>query len=310
MISRVLAIALNTYREAVRARILYGLLGAALATSIYAVLVATLSLHQEVRVIADVGAASISLYAVIVAIVIGASSLHRELELKTIFPILTRRLHRSEYVVGKYLGLLATLAVFVAIDGATVLAMLALQTKQPVAVTAGTAGGMLVVLAVLLWRARYTRVFMLLPWSVAFFVAMLVVSRPAESDARLVLASCLLTLCEVGIVGAVAMVFSAFSSPFLTATFTLGLWLMGRSSETLANLPVRVFGSTIKNAGLAVARVVPNLQLFVPPRPVLLGHVPDLPVWPFVGRAALVSAAYATVLLTVSAIVFRRRDFS
>src|SRR4051812_19622129 len=130
MLMRIAAIALNAYREAVRARILYGLLGLALATCGYSLVVATLSLHQEARVVANVGAASISLYAVLVAIVLGATSLHRELELKTIFPILTRQLRRHEYLIGKYFGMLATLAVFVAIDAAVVLGILAIEAGQ------------------------------------------------------------------------------------------------------------------------------------------------------------------------------------
>src|SRR6478735_6639568 len=130
MLARIGALAANTYREAVRARVLYGLLAAALAAAAYS-LVATLSLNEALRTIGDVGAASISLFSVLVAIVLGATSLHRELELKTLFPILTRRLRRWEYVVGKFVGLFATLAVFVAIDGGAVLGLLAVQAKAP-----------------------------------------------------------------------------------------------------------------------------------------------------------------------------------
>ena len=90
MFARVFAIALNTYREAVRARILLGLFAVALATCGYSVIVASLSLHNEPRVVADLGSAAMSLYAVVVAIVMGSTSLHRELEYKTIFPILSR----------------------------------------------------------------------------------------------------------------------------------------------------------------------------------------------------------------------------
>ena len=57
MLARIAAVALNSYREAVRARILYGLLGVALATTAYSLVVGTLSLHQEVRVVSDLGAA-------------------------------------------------------------------------------------------------------------------------------------------------------------------------------------------------------------------------------------------------------------
>src|SRR5215510_8853343 len=110
MFGRVFAIAMNTYREAVRARILFGLLALALATSGYALVVSTMAVRQEMRVVADIGAAGMSLYAILVAIVLGATSLYRELELKTVFPILTRRLRRHEYLLGKYLGTLAVLS--------------------------------------------------------------------------------------------------------------------------------------------------------------------------------------------------------
>jgi len=94
MLGRVFAIAMNAYREAVRARVLYGLFAAALLVLGYAVVVASLSLHNEARAVADLGAASISLFAVLVAVVQGATALHREVELKTIFPILARPVRR------------------------------------------------------------------------------------------------------------------------------------------------------------------------------------------------------------------------
>ena len=128
---------MNTYREAVRARVLFGLLALALATSGYSLVIAAMSLRQETRIVADIGAASMSFYAVLVSVILGATSLYRELELKTIFPVLTRRLRRHEYVVGKYLGIFATLLVFVAIDGAAVLTIMALQSRNHVVLTIG-----------------------------------------------------------------------------------------------------------------------------------------------------------------------------
>ena len=306
---RIAAIALNAYREAVRARILYGLLGLALATCAYSLVVATLSLHQEARVIANVGAASISIYAVLVAIVLGATSLHRELELKTIFPILTRQLRRHEYLIGKYLGMLATLAVFVAIDAAVVLGILAVETGQKPWLVSATASLLGAILAVSLVRAKHTRVFVAIPWSFALLASMALLSAPAGGERQLVLASAALTLCEVAVVAAVATLFASFSSPFLTAIFTLGVFLVGRSADLLANLPARVFGQLLHDIGHALATVVPNLHIYVPERPLLLGQVSGSPVWPFVGVAALHAISYATILLTLGALVFRKRDF-
>src|SRR5258708_25375065 len=122
---RVAAIALNTYREAVRARILLGLSVLALATALYSIAVGEFALKHAPRVVADLGAASISIYAIGAAVIIGVTSLYRELEQKTIFPILARPIRRAEYIVGKYAGTLLTLAVFIALDAAAVLLILA-----------------------------------------------------------------------------------------------------------------------------------------------------------------------------------------
>ena len=93
-LGRVGAIALNTYRESVRARILIGLAGVALAVSLYSLVVGAYTLRNAPRVVSDIGTAAISAFGIIVAVVIGATSLHRELDQKTIFPILARPIAR------------------------------------------------------------------------------------------------------------------------------------------------------------------------------------------------------------------------
>ena len=85
--------------------------------------------------------------------------------------------------------------------------------------------------------------------------------------------------------------------------------MVGRSADTLARLPERVFGQTIHATGEAVSKVVPNLMLYVPPRPLLTGEAADVPLWPYVGSAALHAAAWSVLLLAVASQIFRRRDF-
>lgn len=310
MFGRVLAIAGNTYRENVRARVLYGLLALALATTLYSLVVANMSLQHETRVVADLGAASISLYAVLVSIVLGATSLHRELELKTIFPILTRQLRRHEYLVGKFIGTLATVAAFCAIDGSVVLGILALQAKVAPSLVLGASASGLAALFVLVVLAKRGRVFVALPWSLVMLVVMALVARPAGQETQLVLAQIALTMAEVAIVTAIATFFASFSSPFLTAVFTFGLFLVGRSADTLANLPVRMFGSGPAKGFFWLSRVVPNLHLYVPPRALLLGKSRDVATWPYVGSAWLNAVFYAAVLLALACLVFRKRDFT
>lgn len=310
MLGRIGAIALNTFREAVRARVLFGLFAAALAVTAYSLVVAAMSVRGEMRVVADLGAASTSLFAVVVAIVLGATTLHRELELKTVYPILTRRLVRHEYLVGKYLGILATVGVFVALDSAAVLGILASQSHASAARAYGLPAALAAGLVVALVAAKRRRAFVLLPFAPVALVVMAFAAADAGPEARLVVASAALTVAEVAIVAAVATLFSSFSSPFLTSVFTLGVFFVGRSADTLAHLPPKAFGETMRGVGAALARVFPNLQAYVPARPILLGEVEGVPLAPYVAHAWLVAAGYAIVLLAVGALVFRRRDFA
>ncbi len=108
---RVLAIARNTFREAVRNKVLYSLLFFAILLIASALALAQLSLHEEVRMTRDVGLYGIDMFGVIIAIFVGVNLLYKELDLKTVYTILPKPLRRWEFVLGKWLGMLLTLAV-------------------------------------------------------------------------------------------------------------------------------------------------------------------------------------------------------
>lgn len=307
---RIGAIAFNTYREAVRARLLLGVFALAAATSVYSLVVGVLSLHNEARVVADLGAASISLYSVVVAIVLGSTSLYRELEHKTVFPILSRSIRRWEYLVGKYLGILLTVSVFVVFDVTIVLALTALEAGQSLVKVAAAGAVLLVVLALVLLRAWRSAVVAFIPWGVAAALTAWVLAAPAYELRQLVTASACLSIFEIAIVAGIATLFASFSSPFLTATFTAMVFLIGRSADTLAHLPKRQFGAAASAGARVLARIVPNLHTYVPARPLLLGESTQSSVWGYVAMAGLQAVSYAAVLLVISAIAFRRRDFS
>jgi Cu-processing system permease protein len=309
MLARVLAIALNTYREAVRARLLHGLFALALATTLYALVVGAYTARNQLRVVSDLGAAAVSLYAVIVAVVLGATSLYRELELKTLFPILARPVSRTEYLAGKYLGTVLVLAVFVAANtGISLLAVAIIAGRAALPALLVVFGGA-ALLAVVGYRFRRSAVLLPMVWSLGVAVYTAVLSSGAPDDRRVLLGSAVLTLCEVAIVAALATFFSSFSSPFLTAMFTFALFVVGRSADTLAKLPARVFGPLIHELGAALSKVVPNLMLYVPARPLLTGEASEGSLWPYVGQAALHAVAWALLLLTLASLIFRRRDF-
>lgn len=306
---RVWIVALNTYREAVRARILHGLFALSLATTGYSLVVGQYTARNALRVVSDLGAAAVSLYAVVVAVVLGATSLYRELELKTLFPILARPISRTEYLVGKYLGMLLLLAVFIATNTGISLLSVAVIAGRSFSTSVGIGLGSALVLVGVGWWARRSITYLPIAWAALLLAGGGVLASGAPDDRRVLLGLGLLTLCEVAIIAGIATLFSSFSSPFLTAIFTLSLFVVGRSADTLARLPERVFGPSIHAAGEAVSKVVPNLMLYVPPRPLLTGEAADVPLWPYVGSAALHAAAWSVLLLALASQIFRRRDF-
>jgi Cu-processing system permease protein len=309
MVTRVAVVAYNTYREAVRARVLHGLLALSLATGGYALIVGAFSNRAHLRVVSDLGAASISIYGVVVAVVLGATALYRELELKTIFPILARPIYRAEYLVGKYLGTALTLAVFVAADtGALLLALAQLSGRNGWFCTGLGLGGV-ALFAILAWRLPRLRTLLPIPFAFALLVAGALLASGAPDDRNVLLGSALLTLCEVGLVAAIATVFAGFSSPFLTAIFTFGVFVVGRSADTLGNLPARMFGEGVRSLGQAVSKVVPNLMLYVPERPLLTGEAAGASLLSYLGLALVHTVCWVVGLLTLSSLIFRRRDF-
>ncbi len=309
MLQRIATIALNTYREASRARILYGLVGLAIATALYSLVVASYTLRSSTRVVSDLGASSISFYSILVAIVLAATSLHRELEYKTIFPILARPLRRTEYLGGKFLGNLLTLAVFIAIDGFVVLLTLAGMGGQSIPLVVGVGIGAVAVLIVLVIKFKSLGTFAPIPWAFAMLVVAALLASGLPDERRVVLAMCLLTLFEVAIVTGIATVFASFSSPFLTALLTLGVFLVGRQADALAKLPVKVFGQLIHDIGVLLSKVVPNLHVYVPARPLLVGETVDVTLGPYLGMAGLQSLGWTAGLLVVAMITFQKRDF-
>ncbi len=309
MLGRVLAIALNTYRESVRARILLGLAGVAFAVAFYSLIVGAYTLKHAPRVVSDLGSASISLFSIAVAVIIGATSLHRELEQKTLFPILARPLGRSEYLVGKYLGTLLTIGVFIAADAGLVLLISAVLADRSIAIVAGSGALSVALLGLAAWKVPSARTFGFIPWSIALLVLGALLTSGASEERRVVLGGAALSFCEVAIVAGFATLFSSFSTPFLSALLTLGIFVIGRNADALSRFPVKTFGQGMHDFGVALAHVAPNLHVFVPPRPLLTGEAIDAHLGPYLGMAALSALGWSVGLLAVASLIFRRRDF-
>jgi len=111
MTARLSAITLNTFREAVRDRVLYNLIVFVLLLVASAPLFGQISIGIERLILVNVGLSSISLFGTIIAILVGIGLVSKEIEKKTLYTILSRPVRRWEFIVGKYFGLLLTLVV-------------------------------------------------------------------------------------------------------------------------------------------------------------------------------------------------------
>jgi ABC-type transport system involved in multi-copper enzyme maturation permease subunit len=115
---RIQALAVNTVREAVRSKVLYVLLFFALVLIGTGVLLSTLSYVERERILQDVGLASIRLFGAAIAIFVGVGLIHKEVDRRTIFTILSKPVSRTEFLLGKFAGLVVTLWIQVAIMAA------------------------------------------------------------------------------------------------------------------------------------------------------------------------------------------------
>jgi ABC-type transport system involved in multi-copper enzyme maturation permease subunit len=125
------AIALNTFREAIRDRILYLLLVFALLVIGVSRLLALLTVGDENKIIKDVGLAAISLFGVLTAVFVGVSLVFKEIERRTVYTLLANPVRRWQFVVGKFTGLFAVLAMNLMLMGATLCSILLLRGESP-----------------------------------------------------------------------------------------------------------------------------------------------------------------------------------
>ena len=109
--SRVLIVARNTFREAVRDRVLYNLVFFALLMIAAAVIVGQISMDIETVVMISLGLSAISLIGLLIAVFTGVGLVSKEIDKRTLHAVLAKPLHRWEFLLGKFAGLALTLAV-------------------------------------------------------------------------------------------------------------------------------------------------------------------------------------------------------
>ena len=262
------AIALNVFRESVRDKVLYNLVLFAIILMAASYLIGQLTAGQDVKIVKDLGLSATSLFGLFVAVFIGIGLVSKEVERRSVYSLLAKPIHRYQMVVGKYAGLVLTLIVNVAI----------------------MAAAQYVVLAYMGWGVSPD------------------VQRAWDAPALdpEILKAVVLILVELMVITAIALFFSTFSTPILSAGFTFGFFVVGHFSTDLRNFEQVVDSPAAAKLARGLYWILPNLAQFdvktqvVHAQPVPLGYM-------------LVTSAYAVlyvaVLLVAAVVIFSRRDF-
>jgi ABC-type transport system involved in multi-copper enzyme maturation permease subunit len=256
VLNRILSIAKNTFREAVRDRVLYNLVLFVLMIVACAILLGDLTDGHEARTIVNIGLNAMLLFGAFIAIFVGVGLVSKEIEKRTVFAIFSKSVGRGEFIIGKYLGLCLTLLVNVVVMGAGVsLALLYV-------------GGGSMVFSI---------------WGSIFLIFL-----------------------ELTILTAVAILFASFSSPALSALLTFFVFVIGHLSSSLRDLADGLGSKGAKVFFEIVYYLLPNLAHFSFRTETANGMVPTAAM---LGGAFLYAVVYIVIVLTITILIFGRRDF-
>jgi ABC-type transport system involved in multi-copper enzyme maturation permease subunit len=261
-------VATHVFKESVRDKVLYNLVAFAVLLIAFSYLIGQLTAGQDVKMVKDLGLAAMSVFGVFIAIFIGVGLVAKELERKSVYALLVKPIERHEFILGKYAGLMLTLAINAAVMTVAYYAVLwgVSQTFSP--------------------EARQA-------WTV-----------PALDPA--LIKAIILIVAQFGLVTAIALFFSTFSSPFLSAALSFVLYVAGHFGSDLREFG-KVVESPIASAiCTAISYVLPNFSVLDVKAAVVDGRPVE---WTYVAGGLGYVALYASVLLVASMLIFSRRDF-
>jgi Cu-processing system permease protein len=212
------------FRESVRDRVPYSIVVFAVLMIAASVLLSQLTAGQDVKIIKDLGLAALSIFGLVIAVFIGVGLVTKEVEKRSVYGLLTKPLSRVEFLLGKYAGLVMTLAVNLS------------------------------VMTLALFAVLY--------YSNAVAPAGLRASWPAPAVDPRLLVAILLIFAELMLVTALALFFSTFSSPLWATLLTLGFWVAGHFNADLRNFGSVVDSPPLIWLARVVYYVIPNLAPF------------------------------------------------
>ena len=111
---------------------------------------------------------------------------------------------------------------------------------------------------------------------------------------------------ELTIITAIAILFSSFSSPALSALFTFAIFVIGHFSKSLHEFAETLASDVTKKVFETVYYVMPNFSHFSFITNSVYGETPPTAM---LGFAALYAVIYSTILVWAAVLIFKRRNF-
>ncbi len=255
---KIIPIALNTFRESARDRVLYNTVLFVILLIIASVVIGRIAAGQEVKIIIDLGLSAMTIFGALIAIFLGVGLVSKEIENGAIANILSKPVRRSEFILGKYCGFCLTLLVSSSVMAAAI--TIALVYAQ---------GGHTAQLHII-WPAVW------------------------------------LIFLELAIVTAVALLFSCFSSPALSALFTLLIFLIGRWSPDLKLFAETSNSVATRALSRALYHLLPNLANFNYINETAHGETAP---WGMIAGNTVYAVFYVAAVVVAAVLIFNRRNF-
>ncbi len=256
MIGRIASIAANTFREAVRDRVLYNLIFFALLMAAASILVGQISIGIERQVVINLGLTAVSLFGLAIAIFIGIGLVSKEIDKKTLYTLLSRPVRRWEFIIGKFAGLVLTLVVNTAL------------------------------------------------MAVGVFGALLYVAHRFHRADAFILVAIYFVILQFVVITAIALLFSSFSTPILSAVLALAMFIIGTFAEDLRAFAAMAHGID-RYLATGAAYLLPNfaalnvITTVAHGQPIAAG---------LVALNTLYALLYAGAAIAASVMIFEYRD--
>src|SRR5262245_31397880 len=262
-------VALHVFRDSVRDKVLYSIVAFAVVLMAVSYLIGQLTAGEDLKIIKDLGLAAMSVMGLFIAVFIGIGLIAREIDRRSIYAVLAKPVTRPELILGKYLGLVGTLFVNLAVMAVAYYVILAYigSTLSPAALKAAPA---------------------------------------PPADPRLLLAVVMIGL-ELALVTAIALFWSTFSSSaLLSAGLTVAMYVAGQFGADLKNFEQVVESPAAGMIGRGLYYLLPNFAAF-DIKTEVVHALPVQPGYLLL--TAVYALVYIALLLVASVVIFSRRDF-